>query len=489
LVIDALHQEISVAMTGTSFSPRYLANELAEYALALRFEALPADVVAQARRVTMDTLGVALAGATMPWSRGFRAVALRLGGPPEATLCGYGDRVGAVAAAFANGAVGHANDFDEYYAFAPLHPGSCLWTTLALCESHRMSGRELLTSLVLGYDITVRIAEAFYSGPLGERAFSTRGFQGQALCGVFASALQAGVILGLSPQQMANAVGIAATYPGGTIEFLADGSDTKRLLPGKACAQGILAAYLAAEGLRGPHSGLEGRRGFFGAYGQDVDIAAVTRNLGTDFGIRHSVIKPYPVMGGNTAAIDSVLHLMREHRLDASHVRHVVVRTRSHFVAYSGNFYGDASERYRPTSRFSAEMSLPYAIGCAMARGAVAFESFDDAARGDPAILAAAEKVEVIGDPELDGQSRFQSFTGAVVEVETTSGKRLVARRDAPRGSPGDPLTEDEIRSKFETNAAFVLSNDETMALRDQLDALLSLADVAPLARSLGPTR
>ena len=103
--------------------------------------------------------------------------------------------------------------------------------------------------------------------------------------------------------------------------------------------------------------------------------------------------------------------------------------------------------------------------------------------------LAAAEKVEVIGDPELDGQSRFQSFTGSVVEIETANGKRLVARRDAPRGSPGDPLTEDEIRRKFETNAAFVLSNDETLALRDQLDVLQALADVAPLARSLGPTR
>lgn len=472
-------------MTHSDAAARYLSHELADFASALRFESLPSDVVAQARRVAIDTLGVALAGATMPWSRGFRAVALRLGGPAEATLCGYGDRVGAVPAALANGAIGHANDFDEYYAFGPLHPASCLWTALALGESRHLGGRELLTSLVLGYDVTVRIAEAFFSGPLGERAFSMRGFQAQALCGVFASTLQAGVILGLSREQMVNAVGIAATFPGGTIEFLADGSDTKRLLPGKACAQGIVAAYLASEGLRGPPSALEGRRGFFGAYGQDVRPDAVTKDLGADFAIRHSVLKPYPVMGGNTTAIDSVLQLMREHRLDAARIRRVTVRTRSHFVAYSGSFYGDASERYRPTSRFSAEMSLPYAIGCAIAKGAIAFDSFDDAARADADILAAAAKVEVIGDPELDAQSRFQSFTGSIVEVEATSGERAVLRRDAPRGSPGDPLSDAEIRAKFEANAARVLGASKIGELVDLVEHLEQLPDVATLAGSL----
>ena len=465
---------------------RFLAHELAEFALDLRFEALPPKIVMQARRVMLDSIGVALAGATMPWSRGFRAVALRVGGPPEATLCGYGDRVGAVPAALANGAIGHANDFDEYYAFGPLHPGACLWTTLALGESRALSGRDAITSLVLGYEITVRIAEAFFSGPLAERAFSARGFQAQALCGVFASALQAGVILGLSRDAMANAIGIAATYPGGTIEFLADGSDTKRLLPGKACAQGIMAAYLAAEGLRGPHSGLEGRRGFFGAYGQDVRLDVVTKDLGGDFAIRHSVIKPYPVMGGNTAAIDSVLRLMRDHRLDASLIRRVIVRTRSHFVAYSGNFYGDASERYRPTSRFSAEMSLPYALGCAIARDAVDFDSFNDAARDDPAILAAAQKVEVIGDPELDRQSRFESFTGCVVEIETARGW-FVERRDAPQGSPSDPLPDGEIAAKFRRNAARLMPEAAINDVFSMVQDIELLPDIARLAAALRP--
>jgi 2-methylcitrate dehydratase PrpD len=425
----------------------------------------------------------------MPWSRAFRATALRMGGPAEATLCGFGDRVGAVPAALANGSIGHANDFDEYYAFGPLHPGACVWTALALGESRRMSGRALLTSVVLGYDVTVRIAEAFFSGPLGERAFSTRGFQAQALCGVFASALQAGVILGLSPGQMASAVGIAATYPGGTIEFLADGSDTKRLLPGKACAQGIEAAYLAADGLRGPHSALEGRRGFFGAYGQDVQPDAVARALGHEFAIRHSVIKPYPVMGGNTAAIDAVLELMRSNGLRANDVARVVVHTRSHFIAYSGNFYGDASERYRPTSRFSAEMSLPYAIGCAIARGGVDFDSFEPAARSDPAVLGAAGRVEVVADPELDRQSRFQSFTGCRVDVETHDGRRFEARKSAPHGSPDDPMDAAEIRAKFESNAARVLSEGATRRILALLDDLDGLSDVASLAGAMRADR
>lgn len=463
-----------------------IAHELAEFALALRFEDLPPDVVARSRTIALDTFGVGLAGASMPWSHAFRATAMRLAGPPEATICGFGDRVGAVPAALANGGIGHANDYDEYYAFGPLHPAACLWTALALGESRRLSGRELLTSLVLGYDITVRIAEAFFSGPLGERAFSTRGFQAQALCGVFASALQASAILGLSREQAANAVGIAATYPGGTIEFLADGSDTKRLLPGKACAQGIEATYLAAEGLRGPHSALEGKRGFFGAYGQDVRPDVVTRDLGATFAVRHSVLKPYPVMGGNTAAIDSVLDLMRTHGLRSDDVKRVVVHTRSHFLAYSGSFYGDASERYRPTTRFSAEMSLPFAIGCAIARGGVDFDSFADDAREDPQILASAAKVEVVADTELDRQSRFESFTGSAVTIETSTGACLKSRRSAPRGSSGEPLTADQVREKFHRNALRVMT--EATAARAlsacaAVDAVLDVADVAAALR------
>lgn len=466
-------------------APRYLAHELAEFALAFRYESLPAPIVAIARRVALDTVGVALAGSVMPWSRAFRDTAVRLGGPPEATLCGFGDRVGAVAAALANGAIGHANDFDEYYAFGPLHPASCLWTALAVGESRRMSGRELLASLVLGYDVTVRIAEAFFSGPLGERAFSTRGFQAQALCGVFASTLQASVALGLDRDRLVNALGIAATYPGGTIEFLADGSDTKRLLPGKACAQGIEAAYLAMDGLRGPASGLEGRRGFFGAYGQDLRLDAVTRGLGSDHAIRHSVLKPYPVMGGNTAAIDAVLALMREHGLDARDVAKVIVRTRTHFLAYSGNFFGDASERYRPTSRFSAEMSLPYAIGCAMARGRVGFDSFDDAARADEAILACARKVEVVADPALDRRSRFEAFTGSSVLIQAADGRSFEAVRDEPHGSPTDPLSEGELREKFDAAAGCVLPAERVASLYRMLDGLDGLPDIAALGSAM----
>jgi 2-methylcitrate dehydratase PrpD len=466
---------------------RFIAEELAEFALGLRFSDLPVDVVSQARRLTLDSIGVALAGSTMPWSQGFRRVALRLGGNPEAALCGFGDRVGAVPAALANGAVGHANDFDEYYAFGPLHPASCLWTSLALGESRGLSGADFLASLVLGYDITVRIAEAFFSGPLAERAFSKRGFQAQALCGVFGSCLQAGVVLGLSRQQLADAIGIAATFPGGTIEFLADGSDTKRLLPGKACAQGILAAYLAAEGVRGPHSALEGPKGFFAAYGDDVQLDQVTSGLGRSFAIRHSVIKPYPVMGGNTAAIDSLAALLRAHELTNERIRRVRVRTRSHFIAYSGSFFGDASERYRPTSRFSAEMSLPYALGCVLARGEVGFDSFEDAARNDPAIIAAAAKVEVVGDPQLDRQSRFESFTGSVVELETTDGHQLVERRDAPHGSPADPLTQAEIEAKFKANAARVLPSERIAMLADLVERLHTLSDIALLARAFQP--
>lgn len=122
-----------------------------------------------------------------------------------------------------------------------------------------------------------------------------------------------------------------------------------------------------------------------------------------------------------------------------------------------------------------------------MVRSAIDFESFDDAARNDAAILAAAENVEVIGDPELDRQSRFESFTGCVVEIETTRGERLVARRDAPRGSPGDPLPDKEIEAKFRSNAARVIPGTAIERLVRMVEDFEPLADIAALAGALAP--
>lgn len=464
-----------------------LARDLTSFAAQLAYDRLPVVVVAAAERVLLDSVGVALAGADMPWSAAMYRTGMRLGGGPEATLCGFGDRVGMAVAALVNGTVGHANDFDEYYAYGPLHPGSAVWTALAVGEATNVPGQEVLTSIVLGYEVTVRIAEGFFATSLGERGLSARGFQAQALCGVFAAALQAGRLLGLSTDQLVHAVGIAASYPGGTIEFLQDGSDVKRLLPGKACQQGIESALLAAEGFRGPASALEGRRGFFQAYGSETNARAVREGLGDRYAILTSVFKPYPIMGGNTAAVDGLLALRAAHALVPEAVRRIRARVRTHFVPYAGDFFGDTAGPHRPLTRFAAEMSLPYVLGVALVHGRLDFDAFGDDVRTDPRVLEAAARVEVVGDSELDRRSRFEAFTACSLEVETTAGEMLTVRPDYPRGDPRDPLSDAELEGKFRACAERRLPREQVTELLAALRGLRTAPNVRVLMDLTAP--
>lgn len=315
-------------------SERTIAQRLANY--ALHDQRIPEDVLDGARYLLADSLGVTLLGSTMLWSQAVRRVAESLGGSGQSTICPHGTKTSAPLAALVNGTFAHANDFDDYYAFGPLHPSAGVWAVLPVAESRGASGEAVLRGIVLYYDICTRLAEVFFQAPSAERSLASRGFQAQALCGVFAAALTTCKLLGLDERQSVSALGIAGSYPGGLLEFLTDSSDTKRFHFGKASAQGLMSALLAREGLRGPSTVFEGQRGFFNAYAGDWAADQATLDLGERFDIRASVKKRWPVMGGNTAALEGLLHIVARHGLDPEDIAFVTVGVRSHFLPYAG---------------------------------------------------------------------------------------------------------------------------------------------------------
>ena len=229
-------------------------TDLAEFALGLSVDDIPAEVVEAAKLHVLDTLGCGLAAAATGVGTAARDAADPHGGP--ASVIGSLVRGSAAEAALANGALCHALDFDDTHAGAIAHVGTVMVPAgLAAAQVARADGATLVAALVAGSELTIRVGAATSAG------FHRRGFHPTSVAGVFGATVAAARLLGLSWAQAANALGIAGSFAGGIFEYLADGSSTKPLHAGWAAHGGVLAAQIARHGGTGPASVLDGRYG------------------------------------------------------------------------------------------------------------------------------------------------------------------------------------------------------------------------------------
>ena len=260
-------------MPHPSSSPS-VARRLARFVSGLRLEDVPPAVVARATLLALDTLGSALASSGQDFGRAVIQAAERLGGPPESGLIGHKHRVGAAAAVLANGTLAHGLDFDDTREDAIVHTGCVAVTTaLGVGEAVEASGREVLAAMIASVEVMCRVGLAVPG------RFHARHYHPTALTGSFAAAAAAGRLYRLTEDQQVSAFGICGSQASGIIEYLADGSWTKRLHPGWAAHSGVVAARLAALGYIGPRDAIAGRDGFLQAYSDTSDVHALTSGL------------------------------------------------------------------------------------------------------------------------------------------------------------------------------------------------------------------
>src|SRR5438034_966644 len=287
-----------------------LAEQLGREVVAIRDGSLPPDVVARALDLLRDHLGVALGGAgeesSVVLRRGLAALGLRGG----ATVLGTAERLPAPHAALANGAAAHALEMDDTHQGGSLHLGATVFpAALAAAELGGAGGERVLRAAVAGYEVAARLAMA-----LGPAAHYRRGFHLTATCGAFGAAAAAGVVLGLDAAAIAAALGIAGSQAAGSMEFLADGSWTKRFQTGWAACAGLHAAALAQAGFSGPATILEGRFGFLHAYSDGATTAPLAAREGYE--LMRTSVKPHACCRYMQGPIDAVLALRAAHRID-----------------------------------------------------------------------------------------------------------------------------------------------------------------------------
>jgi 2-methylcitrate dehydratase PrpD len=338
---------------------------------------------------------------------------------------------------------------------------------LAVAQSEGARGADLLVAAVAGNEIVARLGMAVGS------AFHARGFHPTSVCGVFGATAAAGRLYGLDAGSVTNALGIAGSMASGLLEFLADGSSTKRLHPGWAAHAGIIASRLAAHGATGPSSVIEGRFGLYRAFVQrdDVDVAAMLDDLGQRWETPRIAFKPYPACHYIHAPLDATVQLAADTPLAIDDIDEIVALTPESGVSL---VLEPLAAKHRPRSDYEAKFSLPYSIASFLIRGKVDVSTYTGEAIVDPEVLTLAAKVRY----EVKDYETFPEALPGGVRIRTRDGRELEAELPYQRGGPENPMTPEQVREKFRANAALAIPDQEVAALEEAIMTLERCEDL-----------
>jgi 2-methylcitrate dehydratase PrpD len=343
---------------------------------------------------------------------------------------------------------------------------------LALSEYTEVSGRDLLTAIAIGNEISCRVG-CVSSGELHKRGFHPTG-----LFATFGVAYLAGKLLGLDATALARAAGIAGSFASGLLECWVDGTQTKFLHPGWSAQSGITAALLARSGVTGPAQVFEGRWGLFASHVQDAsahrDFARITDRLGEHWESRNASFKPFPAAHVIHPYISAALRLRAKHAIHPRDIQRIECPVTSFIV---GIVCEPTAEKFAPASDSHGRVSLQYSVAEALYHGALGKSAYSAASRSHPEILALARRVEYHVDPSYPGPGRFKG----AVRIELQDGRGVEEIEEYNRGSAENPMSYEELRAKFDENASGLLSQPA----RDHLVNLIDRLEAIPDAKSL----
>jgi 2-methylcitrate dehydratase PrpD len=446
---------------------RSLSSALAGFVAEASVDALPADVVGNAKRHVLDTLGAALAGAAADETRAALDIALAAG-TGRSRAWGTSHALGARDAAFVNGVAAHAFELDDSggcdHSGAVVLPAA--FAALA-CTTRPVSGREFLLAVVLGYDVGRRVLEACG----GYSAHNGRGWHSTMTCGVFGAAAAASRLLGLDAERTAAAIGHAGSFSGGLWNFIHDASQTKRMHTGRAAEGGLLAALLAERGVSGPSQLFaDVWGGFFNAFAPDTaEPGALLAGLGETWKIMRCSIKPHASCRSTHAAVDATLALAGDARGRPERVRSVRVRLSGFVDGMCGG---------RDVSRLaSAQMSLPYEIASVLVHGDASLGSYLDACRHDPRIADAMARIVLDVDPSMSDLDEPE------VVLTLTNGETRALQVQVPLGDPRNPVSDAALLDKYRQLAGIAIDAAQADALADAVLRIDALPDVRGLER------
>ncbi|MFG1280017.1 MmgE/PrpD family protein [Xanthobacter autotrophicus] len=434
-----------------------------ETAATIGYDDLPPETVAKVKCVLLDTLAVAWAAGEAAGVNAARAMAMR-GAPGHASLWGHrGARREPSAAAFFNGTLGAALDFDslagQVHADVVVAPAA-----IAVGEQQRRNGRELIAALALGNELLIRLAAA---------TTSNKGWFHTSIAGIFGATLAAARLRGLDTNRTQNALGIALCQAGGTQQSHVEQSLTKRMQSAFAARDGVISADLAAVGVTGPRAAFEGQFGLFALF-EDGLAPDILTGFGTNWRLLDTMLKRFPACDCSHAALQAATELVALHGLAAEDVE----RGQIVITPYMNRLVGGA---FAPEAnpQVAGQFNVRYGVAAILLRGAFGLADIEPEAVLDPAIRPLVDRLSVRVD-----ETRIGTFAPADVSIETRDGRRLHRRVEVLPGSAAAPLTEEETYAKLLDSFGYgpnALNDRQAEALIQRIERLEGVDDIAAL--------
>lgn len=442
---------------------------LARIAADVRYESLPPTAAAAVARNLADTVGCILAGSRTAVATSVRDTLASGLGSGDAAVSVLGTPVGLPApqAAFANAVAAHALELDDTDARSFCHAGAVVIpAVLAIAERERCDGPATAEGIVAGYEVTLRLAR--WVNP----AHRLAGFHTTATIPTIGAAAAVARLLGGSVDAIANAIAVGCSFAGGTFAFLDDGANIKRVHAGKASFSGVLSALLAAGGVTGPRTALDGRAGLYATMAGPEPPALDLGDIGTPYLLERVGHKPHPCCRFCHAPIDAGIDLHRPDR-GLHEVEDVLVQVSRLCLDQTGD--------RTPANELQRQFSTPYGVALAVLNGEVRLSDYSSEPDNDALRLAKCTRIRV--DDSIGATDRQ-----ATVTVRWTDGTRTTSCAAVPLGEPEHPLPADRLRRKFVDLASSVLPES---SVRRSYSALLSIgrcADVRPVLRTMSGT-
>ena len=432
-------------------------QRFADYFCSMKFEDLPPEVVHKAKMLTIDLMGVTLAGLKMDFPQMTLDYLSGLEGVEQATMFGAKKKVPALHAALGNGISSHALDMDDGYRYGGVHAGvAVIPAALALGEGKKLDGKKFLLAMVMGYEIINRLSKAMNPSHLG------RGFHTTGTMGTLGAAAACGIMLDLDNKQLAHALGMAALQSAGLLEILTDGAMVKPLHPGKAAMAGVLSAEFASRGAKGPMTALEGKKGLFKAMADEVSLAHLFDGLGSEFYILGQYIKFHAACRHIHPTIDGLLAVMREQNLKFQDLDTVHVTTYPVAISFCG-------AKELPDTAEGAKFSLAFSSAMAAYFGDAGEHRYTQSTVANEEIRALASRVTCsIG---ARWEQAYPRERGAELSIRTKAGATLTIEVPLPNGEPENPASDDDFIRKFKQNT----SDLDQAAVKQLLEVLLTL--------------
>jgi 2-methylcitrate dehydratase PrpD len=415
-----------------------VAERLAGAIESARSRELPAAVRAMCENLVLDVAGLCVA------ARASDYVASVVGSVEAAGSCtaiGHQQGFDTLSAALINGTAAHGEDFDDTFEGGPVHSGAVIVpAVLAAAERHGLGGTDALFGLAIGCEVLCRLSL------VAPRAVHKSGFHPTSVFGALASAAAVGSALKLSASQLVTALGTAGSMASGIIEYLAEGTWTKRLHPGWAAQSGYRAAMLARAGFRGPRTVLEGQHGLFNGFARttECDWDALLGAFGQQWVMTTIAFKPYACGTMTHPYIDCARRLARR-GVQTDEIVDIVCETAEGYVH---RLWEPLASKQSPPNGYAAKFSVPYAIAAGFILDGAGLGAFEDRHVGNPWLIALARKVRYVVDR---GNPYPRQYTGHV-RATLADGRVVEERQPHLRGGAAEPLARVEIEAKFRAN-------------------------------------